>query len=426
MSAGLAPAAIGDVVSAPDERQVVRIGEWERSDDTYELTARDRRVLESEINTDATRIGVEYTPHGEARFHARQFVGVVSLPDGPMIQISPKAAGENLLHLLQYSREVTSTTVDQPVGLEAGASFVEAIAALFTTELETVLQRGLHKAYRTQEATRSNVRGQIELQRQLQRQGSAPTAFECRYSDQTRDTVANQAILYAGMLLKRLVSDPDLRQKLDWQTKELRRSVALHPISPQDLSQVELTRLNDYYADLLRLTEPIIRNMHIDNLDAGFRESFSLLVNMNTVFERAIERAVGDAVAGEEHLTVTPRAKTTTLVQGTPSVTLYPDFIIESTEGDQTESILVGDMKWKTGSVDNSDIYQMTSYVLAHDAPGILCYPGQEGTIETNYTIDSDWPLSVVEISTSHSADRYSDFVEALESNVQSMITSAL
>lgn len=422
MSTGPGIAPLSDQLTEPSERTVITLNEWSTSDETYSLTDADRDVLESEVNDEATRIRVTYTQHGQARFHARQFVGVVSLPDGPVIQIRPKAAGGNLLHLLRYAQEIAPTTATERTSVEQGASFVDALAALFTTELESVLQRGLHRRYQATSATRSHVRGRINVQRQLQRQGTTPTAFECHYSEQTQNTVTNQAVLYAGTLLQRMVADSSLQQTLDRQTAELRQSVDLQPVSPRELDAVDLTRLDDYYADLLRLSEPVLRNMYIENLESGFQETYSLLINMNTLFERAVERGLRNVLDEYTTLDLTPQARTTSLVQGEPTVRLYPDFVIDTADTESSVTRCVGDMKWKTGDIDNDDIYQMTSYILARDSPGVLVYPVREESAETEYTIDDRYQLSVIELATDCEDCTYDEFVTEFEDSVEEKI----
>ncbi|PYZ03045.1 hypothetical protein C8039_12620 [Halogeometricum sp. wsp3] len=118
----------------------------------------------------------------ESNISARQFVGVVALPDGPTIQISPKAAGNNLLYLLRYAQNVSPTTIEQQTGLGQGDSFVDALAALFNQELQEILRRGLHSEYQTVSSEEKQLRGRLDVQRQLQRQGPVPTKFECTYA----------------------------------------------------------------------------------------------------------------------------------------------------------------------------------------------------------------------------------------------------
>jgi hypothetical protein len=75
---------------------------------------------------------------------------------------------------------------------------------------------------------------------------------------------------------------------------------------------------------------------------------------------------------------------------------MYPDVVIKRDD----EVKLVADAKWKTGTISQSDIYQMTSYMLAHDVPGILLFPQQGGELETSYRVDNRQDLLVREVAT--------------------------
>jgi 5-methylcytosine-specific restriction enzyme subunit McrC len=407
---------------APDDEAVITLTEWGSSDAGVALSAADEETLDAEINAEKTQLSYSYDRDGQATFHARQFVGSVALPDGPTIHIQPKAAGTNLGYLLRYAQGVTPTTIEQPLGLAVGESFVDALAALFNQELESILRQGLHTQYQTKRQAESQLRGRLDVQRQLQRQGPVPTAFECTYDELTPDTTANQAILYGTVVLSRLVADADLQQELEWHAAQLRDAVTLRPVRAAELEQIEVNRLNEYYADILRLVEPVLRNLHIDTLEMGQRQSFSLLVNMNTVYERVIDRAVSAVADRTSGWDAASQAHTTNLIRGTPTVNMYPDFAITAAD-DPDETLVVGDAKWKTGGVANDDIYQLTSYVLARDAPGVVFYPAQDGAAERSYTIDQEWPLEIVEIPTDAQAPDFESFVNALETAVERALT---
>ncbi|MFC7216013.1 hypothetical protein ACFQO4_18240 [Saliphagus sp. GCM10025334] len=77
---------------------------------------------------------------------------------------------------------------------------------------------------------------------------------------------------------------------------------------------------------------------------------------------------------------------------GSRSVTIQPD-------------ILVRDAKWKLDEPErnsrapsNKDIYQLIAYELAHDVPGVLFYPSQEGRVASEYTVHNLHPLRTVEV----------------------------
>lgn len=111
----------------------------------------------------------------------------------------------------------------------------------------------------------------------------------------------------------------------------------------------------------------MIRSIFVDNLQSGSRENYGILVNMNRVFEAAVERAARDAVRGAA-LSIEAQYRLNPLVTGgSPPINMKPDFVVSGPDG---AIRLVGDAKWKTGRLTQSDVYQLTSYQPPTTSPG--------------------------------------------------------
>lgn len=383
------------------------------------------RALRTEINGGAERegdrIGIKYQRDGRAKLKAKQYVGVVSLPEGPTIEIQPKATGTNLLYLLRYSHGVETFTAPQPTQLREGTTFIDALAAMFESELSRVIDQGVASGYRQRDDTERHLRGRLDIHRQIQRQGPKPTFFECTYDEITQDTIVNQAILYATSILTGLTRDRSISQALYQHQQLLRRRVTLRPVPPIELEQIQLNRLNAYYSDLLRLTELVIQNINISNLQIGTRASFGLLVNMNTVFERAVERACKRVIRHRNDWRVVGQDAAQSIIQGGKhTVSIKPDITIY----DQDDNVrLVADAKWKIGPPSNADFYQIASYQLALNSPGCLIYPQQNDEIESSSRVASRYDLSLTELPTSSPASTFDGFRSNIETSLEERIT---
>lgn len=417
------PVPIGAERINPD----IDLGEYEESD-PIKLSEQAAHMLTQEVNggseRDGDRIKLRYNRDGDAILKATQYVGVVSLRDGPVIQIRPKAAGTNLLYLLQYAQDTTPSTFDTETPFKQGQTFLDALGALFEAELRQVLNKGLHTDYQRVSGTEKHLRGQLNVQRQLQRHPPTPTKFECTYDELTHDITANRAILYATSMLLGIVSDQSIKQSLRQHQQILRRRVELSPVSVAELDAIQLTRLSDHYEDILRLSRLVIANAFVSELEAGGSVSFALLVNMNTVFENAVERAVKQAATIRDSWRVESQEQTKSLLtRGKHDVKLKPDVTIY----DRTDSpLLVGDAKWKTDTPSNSDYYQMTAYMLGRNSPGVLFYPDCDGANASTAQVADQFDLQIVELPTADSAKTFDAFVTLFEGTVDDVLSTAI
>jgi 5-methylcytosine-specific restriction enzyme subunit McrC len=390
--------------------------------DPGEFPAAARQTIKNEINEgDEDRLRIEWLPDGRVQLHATSYVGLVSLPGGLTIEIRPKVKETDLLAVLQYSQGITAETIEQQTGFTPGNEFIHALATLFESELGDVIQRGLVREYRRHSDTEDHVRGRIAVQRQLQRHGPQPTQFECSYDTLTQDTVLNQAILYAADLLLRLIGQQDVGQALQRHKQVLQRSVELRPVRPVELEGIDLSRLASHYDDLFRLTKFVLRGVYTKDLHAGSRSSFSLLVDMNAIFESVVERGL-TAVFADTPVTVrTQVTKRDLLWNGARPIRIRPD-VLGKADG---EPVFVGDAKWKQDTdksrePSNSDLYQLLAYQIAHDTPGILFYPAQNERVASTYQSQLGHDLHLIEVPTEP------DDSQSYPETVETMIADAL
>ena len=374
--------------------------------DSEELPQTARQAVEKEINETGesdqmTRLRIEYQADGQARLRATQHVGIVALPEGPTIEIRPKLPQTDLLGLLKYAQDIEARTFEQQTQLVGGARFIDALATLFESELSQVLSQGLHGSYSRVTETTDHIRGRIEIQRQLQRQGPTPTAFECTYDELTVDTTLNRGILAATTILLRLTSDPDLNRALRRHQQQLRRQVELTTVRPIELEGIELSRLMGYYEDLVRLTKLVLQSVHLDALRVSDRDSYALLLNMETMFEAVVDRVVGELATDRGWSTTRQASSTRLLSGGYRQIRTRPDVLVSDGE----RARLVGDAKWKRDNPEGNsrepspkDIYQLVAYQVAHDVPGVIFYPEQEPSLQSEYAVRGLDSLSLVEV----------------------------
>jgi len=260
--------------------------------------------------------------------------------------------------------------------------------------------------------TSTNVRGRIDVQRQLQRSTPVPTDFEIEYDEHTADTLLNQGILSATRRLVALVDDPEIAGRLDHQRHRLRQYVSETVVTASELEHVDLTRLNQHYETALSLARIVLAEEFFDDLTTGQQYSFGLFLNMNSVFEAIVERAFRDACRRlDEDWTVDGQASIPALIEGPHAVSMTPDVLVSDSTGDGK---LVADAKWKTGDARSSDIYQLTSYILALESPGLIVYPEHAKRTGAHSLVDGTYSLQSVELPTATSANSYEEYCDVL------------
>lgn len=380
------------------------------STEPFQMSAADYDFIKG-LGEETTPLRVEFTHNGQAILKSFQYVGVVTLPSGTTMEISPKETVTKLVWLLQYALNVPSDTIETATELQSAETFIDAFGALFYAELRQLLQQGIRREYRRTQTVSETVRGQLDVERQLQRPEPIPVDFAIEYDQFTKDTVLNQAILAAATELVGLVRDTEIASNLELQRQRLRQQVTPAPVSRNELEAVDLTRLSAYYEDIFTLTKLVLSRRYFDDIRVGERVSYGLLINMNAIFEATVERAFRNA-GTKFGLNVEGQATVSDLIEGPHAVAMTPDFAIRTQRG---ELVLVGDAKWKTNAHEAADIYQLTSYMLADETPGVLVYPSQRGDRVAQSTVRSDFILRSIELPTANPTATYEEYQAALE-----------
>ncbi len=382
-----------------------------KTTDAFPMSDDDVDFLQS-LDADPKPIDVEFTHSGEVRLSASQHVGVVTTPSGLQIQVTPKETITNLLWALQFAFDVDAQTIDAPTTLTPERTFIDALGALYASALEDVLSQGLHRDYVQRQETAQRVRGRINLTKQLQRSTPVPTDFEIEYDAHTADTVLNRGILTATRRLVALVDDTDIADRLDFQRNRLRQLVSERLVTATELDQVDLTRLNRHYETALSLARIVLSEEFFGDISPGNRQSFALFLNMNSIFEAIVERAFREASHRiDERWHVEGQASIPNLIEGPHAVSMTPDVVISDSDGMYR---LVGDAKWKTGTTSSGDVYQLTSYILALEVPGLIVYPEQASWTDSRSVVNGDYSLRSVTLPTATSAASYTNYRESI------------
>ncbi len=399
------------------------------SSQSLQITERDEKELdlpEEDLRHLATFDEIEVTrsDSGQPCVSVSNHVGVVGLPSGNLLEIHPKAPC-NLLHYLAYIGDINDKLVQgTDASVLTDGSFVDLIAQLYLHEVDMILKRGLDREYIVEESSEKHLRGQLDLQQQLQRQGVAPKKFECRYDELSTKTRLNKILLDGLHRLRPLVIDSLTRSEVNRYCGRLQQYVSYERMSLRDIESVSLSRLNEYYEDALRLAKLIFEQAFVADFGRRNRRIQSLLINMESTFERVVYQAV-KSVVDTEYYDV--RNDSIGYLARSESesgfLSMYPDFWIRNETGDV---VLVGDVKWKTGTgPSRDDFYQIAAYQAKYGTPGVLVYPDVGGEITDTYTYATGngtdagrGKLRSIEIETKDGVS-YDQFVRSVEASIR-------
>ncbi len=382
-----------------------------KTTDAFPMSNEDVEFLQS-LAADPKPITLEFTHSGNVRLSASQHVGIVTTPSGLQIQVTPKETITNLLWALQFAFDIDAQTVDAQTTLAPARTFIDALGALYSSALEDVMDKGLYREYVRRQETTTQVRGKINVTKQLQRSTPVPTDFEVEYDAHTTDTVLNQGILAATRRLVTLVDDSDITSRLDFQRNRLRQHISKSVVSAAQLEQIDLTRLNQHYETVLSLAKIVLAENFFEDISPGHRQSFALFLNMNSIFEAMVERAFREASHRiDEQWHIEGQASIPNLIDGPHAVSMTPDVVVSDSDGRHR---LVGDAKWKTGSRSSGDVYQLTSYILALDVPGLIVYPEQSSWTDSQSVVDDTHILRSVTLPTATSVGTYKNYKKEL------------
>jgi 5-methylcytosine-specific restriction enzyme subunit McrC len=303
---------------------------------------------------------------------ARHYVGTIVLSDLRVI-IEPKVSMQNLFYMLTYAYDLADFR-REAVPLATGEELFEFIVVIFLRQVEQLVQRGIYRAYITEEGNQPFLRGRLVLADHLQRNVLHVQRFYQRTSEFTADVPENRILRYTLGQLSRLdYRERDLRQQIR-RVASAFSEVSPMPIAPADCDRVVYTRLNAAYRTRINLARLLIQHLSLEGR-AGPTEFATYLLDMNKVFELFVARFLASHFASHPSIQVDIQPDIWLDVdrqeKGSPDVVLRRD----------GRRYLVLDTKYKTfhSKPDEGDRNQMVMYCHTLRLPrGILIYANDQ------------------------------------------------
>ena len=222
--------------------------------------------------------------------------------------------------------------------------------------------------------------------------------FLCDHDELVSDTALNQVLRAACVLLAGTVR---ARRTGDLLTRCLAvlDDVADIVVTPTILERVAVTRQNERFAPLLAFCRMLFAG-RAPTAQSGPTRTFSLLFDMNVVFERFVAGFIAREVlpllppGWKSHSQARGHTRHLLLSAGRGVLRLAPDLLLERPDG----SLLIIDTKWKRlapgaerRSVSRADLYQLYAYGQRFQATrSVLLYPHVEGATEQRFDVLGD------------------------------------
>jgi 5-methylcytosine-specific restriction enzyme subunit McrC len=339
----------------------------------------------------AGRGGGGVIEHGRKGLRARGTVGVLAA-EGCSLEILPKidAADGNeeniadtrrrLVHMLALAIDI-KIDAGQVTALDwQHESLLEILIRIFSEKLVDAVRQGMPRRYVGHEDDLPALRGRLNVTRQFAKFAANPARLACRYDTLSSDIALNRIMKAAITRLLRIARSAANQHRL----RELSfvfADITAIPVAALRWDDVVLDRTNARWRELLNMAN-LLLGERFQTTSAGEGSGFSLLFEMNTLFEEYIGRMVVRALSGT-HLKVVRQGGRMYCLESDAGGLFQtkPDILIK----DGSKVVQVIDTKWKRiaahlddkkRGVAQADVYQMMAYGRLYDCERLtLLYP---------------------------------------------------
>ena len=249
------------------------------------------------------------------------------------------------------------TTADVNV---ADMNVFEVFIKLFAKHVENLIQKGVKSDYIFTEDNLTYLKGKLQFSNHIRYNLAHKERFYVEYDEYMEDRVENRLLKTCINFLLAKTKDFDNQKKLRQQLFFF-ANVSDSTNVQYDLSHIEyLQRGMEHYELPLKFAKIFLNNKSFAPIK-GDNSSFSLLFQMNIIFERYIEKLLQENTE-IRNLQTKMKGKYHLLTNN--KIALEPDYKFEL-----DSKLIIGDAKWKlidqecTDKLNPSDIYQIYSYL---------------------------------------------------------------
>lgn len=332
---------------------------------------------------------------GKKALRVKNFVGVISAPDGTQLEILPKTSEERtdldatralLWTMLNAVEDLPFIeTTDAQLKLRQGP-LVEALIAIFLEQVAAVVRRGIRRDYERIEAEERFLRGRLRVAQQMQAPPGRRHIFQIEY-DIFSENRAENRLLRAALAKVARTSKTVHNQRL---ARELGHGLELVPLSADyrlDFANWRTGREMVHYQPLLPWLK-LILNQECPHSLKDSHAGISFLFPMEKLFEKYVEQSIRRRLA-PHRIMVQGQAQSRYLADEPRAFLLKPDIMLWRAQA----VIGIVDVKWKLidenttydsgdkdpkAGIKQADMYQLFAYghkYLGGQGRLVLIYP---------------------------------------------------
>ena len=357
-----------------------------------EITPRDAVALEM---VQASMAG-DVVSVGRRAVKAQNFVGTISL-GRRTIEVLPKidrdtsSTRQRLVEMLAVARTLPFRESAVSAQSSKVVSVLDAFMRVYLDHLTVEWRRGRIANYRKTDRNRTCLKGKLLFADQIRRNLLHPERFYTRCDEFIHDVPPCQLLKAGLQVCRRFAAMHAIRRDAMSLLMEF-DGVSDVSFQRSQLSAIQTDRRSERFSPLISLAKRFVSEETPDR--TGSDETYSLLFDMNAVFESYIAALMRRVVCPPELTGVPQVKKKHLLIRGTAKkFRLLPDIGIYHGR----KLLCLVDTKWKVldrakshEGVVQADMYQMYAYAKEYDCPlVILLYPrhGDFGSHVASYRL---------------------------------------
>ena len=335
---------------------------------------------------------------------ARNYVGLITMTDGRVIEILPKIAGGGIteedtkrifLEMLKTLKDVTFKDFNVSYLHTDRLSLLEIFIKMFLNEVAILTKQGLKAAYTPIEANERFYKGKLMASQNIKYNIVSKERFFVCYDDFSINRPENRLIKSTLRFLIKATGNGRNRQ-IAARLLTYFDGVEYSASYDTDFSKCFVDRSMNHYNKALSWCRIFLRGNSFTAF-AGSDVALALLFPMEKVFESFVAAKFRKHICSGTNL-LTQDIRYSLFDRPTKAFSLRPDIVLVN-DGE----IIVMDTKWKLLSnnvrnygISQSDMYQMYAYSKKYKAEKIvLIYPQPENINETKISFHSDDGVSV-------------------------------